>query len=53
MIAAGVLHQQFKAAERFRALVEERDGRFEELPEGSFAPATGINTVVVVIPAEQ
>ncbi|UBU16601.1 DUF3560 domain-containing protein [Nonomuraea gerenzanensis] len=53
VMAAGVLHQKFKAAERFRALVEERGGWFEELPEGSFAPVTGINTVVVVIPAEQ
>ncbi|MFI6497107.1 DUF3560 domain-containing protein [Nonomuraea typhae] len=53
VMAAGVLHQQFKAAVLFRALVEERDGWFEELPEGSFAPATGVNTVVVVIPAER
>ncbi|GAA2873365.1 hypothetical protein GCM10020220_073280 [Nonomuraea rubra] len=51
-MAAGVLHQKFKAAERFRALVEGRGGWFEELPEGSFAPATGVNTVVVVIPAQ-
>ncbi|NRQ31222.1 DUF3560 domain-containing protein [Nonomuraea sp. NN258] len=53
VMAAGVLHHQSKAAEQFRALVEERDGWFEELPENSFAPATGVSTVVVVIPAEQ
>ncbi|MEU1880900.1 DUF3560 domain-containing protein [Streptosporangium sp. NPDC020072] len=53
VMAAGVLHQKFKAVERFRSLVEERSGWFEELPENSFAPATGASTVVVVIPAEQ
>ncbi|TMR92824.1 methyltransferase [Nonomuraea basaltis] len=53
VMGAGVIFQQFRAAEKFRGLVEERGGWFEELPEGSFAPATGASTVVVVIPAEQ
>lgn len=53
VMGAGVIFQQFKAAEKFRALVEERGGKFEPLPPESFAPATGVNTVVVVIPAEQ
>ncbi|MFG3438405.1 DUF3560 domain-containing protein [Nonomuraea sp. NPDC047897] len=52
VMGAGVIFQQSKAAERFRALVEERGGEFEPLPAGSFAPATDANTVVVVIPAE-
>ncbi|MEV0379727.1 DUF3560 domain-containing protein [Nonomuraea sp. NPDC050643] len=52
VMGAGVIFQQFKAAAKFRALVEERGGEFEPLPPESFAPATNINTVVVVIPAE-
>ncbi|MEU7891772.1 DUF3560 domain-containing protein [Nonomuraea sp. NPDC049152] len=53
VMAAGVIFHQSKAAEQFRALVEERGGEFEPLPAGSFAPATDINTVVVVIPAPE
>jgi hypothetical protein len=46
-------HHRDEAAEKFRALVEERGGEFEPLPAGSFAPATDANTVVVVIPAAE
>jgi 16S rRNA G1207 methylase RsmC len=53
VMAAGVIWHQSKAAEKFRALVEERGGEFEPLPAGSFAPATDANTVVVVIPAAE
>lgn len=53
VMSAGVIFQQVKAADKFRALVEERGGEFEPLPACSFAPATGVSTVVLVIPAEQ
>ncbi|WP_433426213.1 DUF3560 domain-containing protein (plasmid) [Microtetraspora malaysiensis] len=53
VMGAGIIFHQSKTAEKFRGLVEQRGGEFEPLPAGSFAPATGINTVVVVIPAEK
>lgn len=52
VMAAGVIFHQSKAAEKFRALVDERGGEFEPLPAESFAPATNASTVVVVIPAQ-
>lgn len=51
IMAAGVEFRQDKLATGFRALVEERGGEIERLPEGSFKDSgTGVNTVVVTIP---
>lgn len=51
IMAAGVEFRQDKLATGFRALVEERGGEIERLPEGSFKNSgTGVNTVVVTIP---
>lgn len=51
VMAAGVTFRQDARATCFRALVEERGGTIEPLPEGAFkSSGTGVNTVIVVIP---
>lgn len=51
IMSAGVEFRQDKLATGFRALVEERGGEIERLPEGSFKDSgTGVNTVLVTIP---
>lgn len=49
VMAAGVTFRQGKAA-RLRQLIDDRGGRIIDLPDGSFKPATGVRTVVAVVP---
>ncbi|KVH04139.1 restriction endonuclease subunit M [Burkholderia anthina] len=52
VMSAGVLFRTDRLTSEFRALVDERGGSIEELPEGAFkASGTMVNTVVAVIPA--
>lgn len=52
VMAAGVTFRQDARATYFRALVEERGGAIEPLPEGAFkSSGTGVNTVIVTIPS--
>jgi hypothetical protein len=51
-MGAGVVFRENKLAVEFRALVEDRGGSIEALPEGSFKESgTMVNTVVVTIPS--
>ncbi|QFY09574.1 DUF3560 domain-containing protein [Nonomuraea phyllanthi] len=50
VMGQGVTTSRTKAATSFRDMVDERGGWFEDLPAGSFAPATTFSTVIVVIP---
>lgn len=53
VMASSVVFRDNKLTADFRALVNARGGALEALPEGSFkASGTGVNTVIVVIPAE-
>ncbi len=53
IMSAGVAYRDDRLARDFRQLVEERGGRIEENPDGSFLESgTGVRTVTVVIPAE-
>ncbi|MGI0509077.1 SAM-dependent methyltransferase [Burkholderia sp. ZZQ-2] len=52
VMSAGVLFRTDRLTSEFRALVDERGGSIEELPEGAFkASGTMVNTVIAVIPA--
>lgn len=52
VMAAGVTFRTDARTAAFRALVEKHGGHIEPLPENSFkASGTGVNTVIVVIPA--
>lgn len=52
VMSAGVTFRSDARTSDFRELVEHRGGRIEPLPENSFkASGTGVNTVIVVIPA--
>ncbi len=52
VMSAGVTFRENALTQGFRALVENRGGHIEPLPENSFKQAgTGVNTVVAVIPA--
>ncbi|MEV0149761.1 MULTISPECIES: DUF3560 domain-containing protein [unclassified Nonomuraea] len=50
VMGQGVTTSRTKAAASFRDTVEAHGGWFEDLPAGSFAPATTFSTVIVVIP---
>ncbi|MGW4639641.1 DUF3560 domain-containing protein [Sphaerisporangium sp. NPDC004334] len=50
VMAAGVTFSTTRAATSFRDQIEQRGGRFEELPDDAFAPMTGVRTVIAVIP---
>lgn len=52
VMASGLVFRDNKLTTDFRALIAERDGDIEALPEGSFKESgTGVNTVIVTIPA--
>jgi len=52
VMGAGVMFRENKLTTEFRALVEQRGGTFEKLPDGSFKESgTMVNTVIVIIPA--
>lgn len=52
VMSGGVTWHSDKTAARFRDLVTESGGEFEELPDGSFAASgTGVSAVTVTIPA--
>ncbi len=51
VMSAGVAFRADRMTTQFRALVDERGGTIEPLPDGSFkASGTGVRTVVVTIP---
>lgn len=51
VMSAGVAFRADRLTPQFRALVDDRGGTIEPLPDGSFkASGTGVRTVVVVIP---
>lgn len=51
IMSASTEFRQDDKAEAFRATVERFGGRFRDLPAGSFAPATNVNTCLCVIEA--
>jgi predicted RNA methylase len=52
VMSSGVTFRDNKLSSDFRALLRERGGELEALPEGSFkASGTAVNTVIVTIPA--
>lgn len=52
VMASSVTFRDNKLTTDFRALIRERGGEIEGLPEGSFkSSGTGVNTVIVTIPA--
>lgn len=52
VMSASVTFRDNKLTADFRALIRERGGDIEALPEGSFkSSGTGVNTVIVTIPA--
>lgn len=52
IMSAGVVFRENRLTTDFRALVEQRGGTIEPLPEGAFKESgTMVNTVLVVIPA--
>ena len=52
VMSAGVTFRDNKLTVDFRALIRERGGDIEALPDGSFKESgTGVNTVIVTIPA--
>ena len=52
VMASSVTFRSNKLTMDFRQLIEDRGGRIEELPSGSFkSSGTMVNTVIVVIPA--
>ncbi len=51
IMARGVRFRTDRLATGFRTLVEDREGRIEDLPDGSFrAAGTDVRTVLVTIP---
>lgn len=53
VMASSVTFRTNRLTEEFRDLVNERNGRIESLPEGSFKTSgTGVNTVLVTIPGQ-
>ncbi len=52
VMSASITFRDNKLTTDFRALIRERGGDIEDLPEGSFKESgTGVNTVIVTIPA--
>lgn len=52
VMSAGVMFRENKLTTEFRALVEQRGGEFEEIPDGAFKESgTMVRTVIVRIPA--
>lgn len=52
VMSSGVAFRDNKLTTDFRALIRDRGGDIESLPEGSFkSSGTGVNTVIVTIPA--
>lgn len=49
IMSASTEFRQDKKTAAFRALVERERGRFYDLPAGSFAPATNVNTILLVV----
>lgn len=49
IMAAGVEFREDRRTADFRREVERRGGRFFDLPAGTFAPATNVNTVICMI----
>lgn len=53
VMAAGIFFRENRLTTEFRALIDERGGEIEELPEGAFRESgTMVRTVIVTIPAE-